>query len=290
MATQNEEKTLYDNDHICCICHLKGKHVQIHHIDSNPANDDISNLVVLCLDDHSIATGKQGFGRKYGEKEIKLYKQAWEESVKKRRSLEDNPLIPLLLADMREKSAVINDLHSNDLPMAEKKANYLMESLRIIEPLYPILVKEIEETIEKDKQRWKTPNSEGQYLTSGTVSSATASNFIYSVSGQRDKYPNDLDVPSTSLIARTGYQPQSQLYDLIPLHNLFWAKTVSMPHRIPLCPSCLSQNQYTLVTRIDTWANRTPRNDGYVIYRCPTCKNYWELTISQEMEGKTFGL
>jgi hypothetical protein len=66
------------NRHKCCVCNEKNKHVQIHHIDGNPNNNEIDNLAVLCLDCHSKVTGDEGLGRKYTEDEIKEYKRIWE--------------------------------------------------------------------------------------------------------------------------------------------------------------------------------------------------------------------
>jgi hypothetical protein len=65
--------------HRCCICHEPRKHVQIHHIDGNPSNNEWENLAVLCVDCHSLVTGDQGFGKKYSEREVKLYKSNWEQ-------------------------------------------------------------------------------------------------------------------------------------------------------------------------------------------------------------------
>jgi hypothetical protein len=82
-----EASVLFDNDHTCCICNEKGKDVQIHHIDGNNHNNDPSNLAVLCLECHSKATARRGFGRKYSPLEVEKYKRNWEFAVKERRKL-----------------------------------------------------------------------------------------------------------------------------------------------------------------------------------------------------------
>jgi len=56
--------------------------VQIHHIDENKNNNDIDNLVALCLECHSKVTGNEGLGRKYSRNEIKKYKESWEKKCK----------------------------------------------------------------------------------------------------------------------------------------------------------------------------------------------------------------
>lgn len=78
---------LFKNDHTCCICRIKGKHVQIHHIDRNRRNNDPNNLAVVCLDCHSRVTGPSGLGRSYSPGELKKYKRAWEQQVQKSRGV-----------------------------------------------------------------------------------------------------------------------------------------------------------------------------------------------------------
>jgi hypothetical protein len=70
------------NRHTCCICRISRKHTQIHHIDSDPSNNNLENLVVLCLDCHSIVTGDEGLGRRYTGLEVTTYKTSWERLCK----------------------------------------------------------------------------------------------------------------------------------------------------------------------------------------------------------------
>jgi hypothetical protein len=76
-----EEEILFRSDHTCCICRLKGKDVQIHHIDGNKANNHTDNLAVVCLDCHSKVTGSRGLGKAYKPGEVRRYKRAWEKQV-----------------------------------------------------------------------------------------------------------------------------------------------------------------------------------------------------------------
>jgi hypothetical protein len=71
-----ESKILVANRHACCLCQRTD--VQIHHIDENPANNDLSNLAVLCINHHDLATRKGGITRKLKPKEIKEHKKSWE--------------------------------------------------------------------------------------------------------------------------------------------------------------------------------------------------------------------
>lgn len=78
------DNLMFVNDHTCCICRMKGKHVQIHHIDRDDTNNALANLAVLCLECHSRVTGDEGLGRSYTHGEIKQYKRTWESIVRKR--------------------------------------------------------------------------------------------------------------------------------------------------------------------------------------------------------------
>src|SRR5688572_14517052 len=76
---QVSDELMYRNRHTCCICQTSRKHVQIHHIDSDPSNNDFFNLAVLSLDCHSLVTGDEGMGRKYSPGEVAKYKAQWEQ-------------------------------------------------------------------------------------------------------------------------------------------------------------------------------------------------------------------
>lgn len=73
---------LLDNQHACCICGKGG--VQIHHIDSDPLNNDSMNLAVLCMDHHGEATAPKGLTAKLNPEEIAKYKDRWEKACRDR--------------------------------------------------------------------------------------------------------------------------------------------------------------------------------------------------------------
>jgi len=79
---KNSDEVLASNRHTCCICREPRKHVQLHHIDGNASNNAPSNLAVLCLDCHSIVTGDAGLGRSYSVREVSIYKQDWEKTLR----------------------------------------------------------------------------------------------------------------------------------------------------------------------------------------------------------------
>ena len=78
-ATQTN--LLLTNRHACCVCQ---KHmVQIHHIDSNPTNNQLSNLACLCVDHHDMATSLASLTKKLTPQQVRIYKETWEGECKK---------------------------------------------------------------------------------------------------------------------------------------------------------------------------------------------------------------
>jgi hypothetical protein len=73
-------------DRTCCVCRVKGKPIQIHHIDEDPGNNTFGNLAVLCLDCHNETQIVGGFGRKLDADQIILYRDAWLVEVASRRA------------------------------------------------------------------------------------------------------------------------------------------------------------------------------------------------------------
>lgn len=80
-----EEEVLFRSAHVCCICRVRGKDVQIHHINGRPTDNDFDNLAVLCLDCHSQVTGTRGLGKSYRAGEVRKYKRSWELQVQQSR-------------------------------------------------------------------------------------------------------------------------------------------------------------------------------------------------------------
>lgn len=82
-----EEEVLFLAAHTCCICRVRGKDVQVHHINGRPSDNDIDNLAVLCLDCHSQVTGARGLGKSYRAGEVRKYKRSWELQVQESRKV-----------------------------------------------------------------------------------------------------------------------------------------------------------------------------------------------------------
>lgn len=83
-------KLLFMSDRTCCVCHTKGKPVQIHHLDEDPSNNVIDNLAVLCLDCHNETMVKGGFHKKLNSDQIILYRDDWNRTVYHNRAIEKN--------------------------------------------------------------------------------------------------------------------------------------------------------------------------------------------------------
>lgn len=80
---------LFLSDRTCCVCNVRGKQVQIHHIDEDPANNIIDNLSVLCFECHDQTMIRGGFGRKLEANQIIKYRNEWLERVKGRKAKAD---------------------------------------------------------------------------------------------------------------------------------------------------------------------------------------------------------
>ena len=81
-----EAQVQFLSDRTCCVCRVRGKPFQIHHIDENPANNEPNNLVVLCLECHNETQIRGGFGRKLNADQIILYRDDWLMQVAKTRA------------------------------------------------------------------------------------------------------------------------------------------------------------------------------------------------------------
>jgi hypothetical protein len=77
---------MFGADRTCCVCHVGGKQVQIHHINDDPSFNDPSNLSVLCLECHAQTQITGGFGRRLNTKIVTLYRDHWNDFVQMRRA------------------------------------------------------------------------------------------------------------------------------------------------------------------------------------------------------------
>ena len=73
---QVEHEVLFRNQNACCVCRKTG--VQIHHIDGNPSNNRLSNLCVLCIEHHALASSRSSMTKGLEPRLLRKYKQEWE--------------------------------------------------------------------------------------------------------------------------------------------------------------------------------------------------------------------
>lgn len=78
-------KAIFLSDRTCCVCRIVGKKIQIHHIDENPSNNELSNLSILCFECHTETMIKGGFHRKLDTEQVILYKDDWIKKVSQKR-------------------------------------------------------------------------------------------------------------------------------------------------------------------------------------------------------------
>jgi hypothetical protein len=78
-------EVLFRADRTCCVCRVRNKPVQIHHIDDDPSNNSPGNLAVLCFDCHRETQISGGFDRKLDADQVILYRENWLELVQARR-------------------------------------------------------------------------------------------------------------------------------------------------------------------------------------------------------------
>src|SRR5882724_10037352 len=84
-------RALFLSDRICCVCRIRGKPVQIHHIDDDPSNNSPNNLAVLCFDCHRDTQIRGGFDRKLDYDQVILYRDDWYSIVALQRATEHIP-------------------------------------------------------------------------------------------------------------------------------------------------------------------------------------------------------
>ncbi|MFW6247415.1 MAG: hypothetical protein ACOC22_04580 [bacterium] len=70
---ETEAEVMFKSDLQCCICQEKGDH--IHHLDSDPNNNNINNLALLCFKHHDQATITSSLSKKLSRKTILNYRE-----------------------------------------------------------------------------------------------------------------------------------------------------------------------------------------------------------------------
>lgn len=82
-----KDNILFLSDRTCCVCRVRGKRVQIHHIDEDPSNNDPENLAVLCFDCHDQTQITGGVGRGLTAGQVIRYRDDWLKQVAAKRAV-----------------------------------------------------------------------------------------------------------------------------------------------------------------------------------------------------------
>ncbi len=85
ISQELSSSVLFKSDRTCCVCQIRGKRVQIHHIDEDPSNNTPDNLSVLCFDCHDETQIRGGFGKHLTSSVVRQYRDDWLLRVSTRR-------------------------------------------------------------------------------------------------------------------------------------------------------------------------------------------------------------
>jgi hypothetical protein len=133
----------FRSDRTCCICHERGRPIQIHHIDEDPSNNDINNLAVLCLLCHNETQIRGGFGRKLDAPQVIKYRDDWIARVQKRRDTADEIASAHQTPSVRDR--IIEPTQRETLPDPAKTINYIQ--------ILPAIRRDI---YSRSQQKWDT--------------------------------------------------------------------------------------------------------------------------------------
>lgn len=82
----------YKSDMRCCLCNNDEQKGQIHHIDGNPTNNKLDNLVWLCPNHHDQLESKSPLSKGWNKLTIKRYREDHYRLVEKRRQIREAKL------------------------------------------------------------------------------------------------------------------------------------------------------------------------------------------------------
>ena len=102
-------RCLFLSNRICCVCRMRGKPVQIHHIDGDSNNHSMLNLAVLCLDCHRETQLRGGFDRKLDADQISLFRDDWHRIVSRQHVAAQVPEIAISGSDSFQTELIPQD-------------------------------------------------------------------------------------------------------------------------------------------------------------------------------------
>ena len=176
-------EVLLANRHACCVC--QHPHVQIHHIDNNPAHNLFENLATLCLAHHNDASMQIGLTRKLQADEIRKYKSQWESKCTSD-----------ILALSRDRVRFYATVYKNPPRIRELFSKLLPEQrLRSVELLEADIAEDIEHHKVDQGFKWQALPGDN-YLTPPLLSSLRAGELWPRVLPRVDGHPLDPDLPT----------------------------------------------------------------------------------------------
>ncbi len=95
IPTPTQVTIISKNLNVCCVCKERGVGTNLHHIDSDPANNNEDNIAILCVQEHDQHHRPNAYDKtkhlELGAEKIREYKNEWEKTVEECKS--DNPKI-----------------------------------------------------------------------------------------------------------------------------------------------------------------------------------------------------
>jgi len=118
-------------DSTCCMCREKNLPLQIHHINGNPNNNSVDNLVVLCPNCHRTADDR--YRSRAKQRVLKRFKTDWVALVRKRRELGTLP-VGMKLVERRGAAGQVIREYTWNKAFLKERACEAIEAARQISP------------------------------------------------------------------------------------------------------------------------------------------------------------
>lgn len=112
------------NRFVCCVCKERGLGVNFHHIDHDSSNNDLSNIAVLCVEDHDAHHRPHRYEVSHTElstEEIRQHKQEWEAFVEEAQKQNPNILATVNVYGSRD------NIHSLRLIFQDENSKIVLE-------------------------------------------------------------------------------------------------------------------------------------------------------------------
>ena len=100
IPTKKADEVMFQSDLLCCVCESRGDHV--HHLNNDPGNNDLDNLVLLCFKHHSEVTSRGGLSRRLSPELLRKYRTLLYRKVETKRKLPELEQSPKVNSKMDE--------------------------------------------------------------------------------------------------------------------------------------------------------------------------------------------